>query len=135
MKKYLILLLFLCSCSVSKHIEKTHTVIQSKIDTVITFHFELPKPKYVTVKITDTAIVENETAIAKSYFNPITQKIVLELKGKEFKAPIKINRIETTDKKEVDIQTINKAYKFMTIIIALLLIATILIYILKKYIK
>jgi hypothetical protein len=134
MKKYLILLLFLYSCSISKHIEKTHTVIQTKIDTVIIFKIDL-QPKFVSVKLTDTAIVENKTAIAKSYINPTTNKIVLELKGKEFSEPLKINKIETTDKKEVDIQTINKAYKFMTIIIALLLMATILIYILKKYIK
>lgn len=92
----LLLLLFFSSCGILKRRTITVTETITKIDTII-------KVVYDTAivireaKITDTVIIENKTVIARSYYNPVKNKIVMEVKGKIFDVPIQISqhRIET----------------------------------------
>lgn len=88
------------SCSVGKKARTiTETVTVIKIDTVIKF---VPDTvlKLVSVLIQDTAEIETESAIARSYFNIKTQKIELTLKGKIIDVPVIMNQtIKTKEKK------------------------------------
>jgi hypothetical protein len=70
---------------------KTITVTETKIkiDTIIKIQNDTII-KYQTVTIHDTAILENNTSIARSYFSQSKQRIVLELKGKSFDVPVSI---------------------------------------------
>jgi hypothetical protein len=88
----LALLLFgLSSCGImkkTKTITITETVI--KIDTIIKIKVDTV-PIVKTAYIIDTVRFENNYVRAKSYINLQTQKITLELTGKNFGVPIKIN--------------------------------------------
>ena len=42
------------------------------------------------VTLHDTAILENKTSIARSYFSTQKQRIVLELKGKSYDLPVTV---------------------------------------------
>ena len=68
---------------------KTETII--KIDTLIKF---IPDTVFVTVSGTvfDTVTIENETAVARAYFNVKTSKLDLQLKGKIFEMPVQIRQ-------------------------------------------
>ena len=101
-----VLLFSLFGCSIAKKtktITTTLTVIH--VDTIIRIIKD-------TIKITnevylnDTAFIEIETAKARSYYNPIKNKIVLEITGKIFNIPVKINKTTTT--KTNIIEKINK---------------------------
>jgi hypothetical protein len=100
------------SCaSVKKTQTTTTTEIKRLVDTVIVFkHDTVPikvtgdLSRYDSIKnivVHDTVTVENKTAIAKSYYNPSNQKIVLTLQGKTFTEPVKIKettKVTTTEK-------------------------------------
>jgi hypothetical protein len=58
----------------------------------------IPVIRYV--RITDTAYIENNTAIAKSYFSTTRQRIVLELSGKKFDVPVTIFKKVTQERDE-----------------------------------
>lgn len=118
---FVVLLLSVCSCGIirKKTVTKTETIIQ--VDTII-------KVKFDTVRIikeaflTDTVLIENKTSIARSYFNPISRKIVLELKGKIFDVPVTIDVHKVETKKEVETkQKFPFIYIFLLILIPLCL--------------
>lgn len=112
------LLIFSNGCgllrNISKTKDKTRTVTEIFIDTNIVLIFDTV-PVYNTVLISDTAFIENKTAIAKSYFNPGLNKIVLELKGKQFTVPVKFHKKET--KTETIKQTESKPKSLLIIAI------------------
>jgi len=96
----LLLLLFLLgSCSCIKKIKRTTEIRTIKIDTVLTINLDL-KAKIKKVPVFDTARLENQTASAVSYIDPITGKIVLTLTGKTFDVPFTMNQIIETKSKE-----------------------------------
>ena len=72
------------------------------VDTVLHIQFDRV-PLVTQVVITDTAILENKTSIAKSYYSPEQKKIILTLAGKLVDVPVKISKTTTTvsDVKEV----------------------------------
>ncbi len=99
------------SCATMKKTKTTTTTeVKILVDTVIVFKHDtvpikvtgdLTRYDSVSQKIVhDTVTVENKTAIAKSYYNPSNQKIVLTLQGKTFSEPIKI--AETTKQTVVE---------------------------------
>jgi hypothetical protein len=84
------LLLLSYGCFGSRKIQTrtiTETVI--RIDTIIKIQNDtILKTQVVTIH--DTAILESQTSVARSYFSTQKQKIVLELKGKPFDVPVTI---------------------------------------------
>jgi len=80
-----------------KTVTVTETVI--RIDTIIKIQTDTIL-KIQTVTLHDTAILENNTAIARSYFSTSKQRIVLELKGKTFDVPITVYK----SVKQVEVQ-------------------------------
>lgn len=99
----LTLLLFgLFSCARKMIQTKTITETVIRIDTVIKIKNDtVLKKQYITIH--DTAILENNTSIARSYFSTAKQKIVLELKGKNYSVPVTVYKAvkKVEDKKEV----------------------------------
>ena len=67
--------------TVTETVIKIDTIIQIQTDTVTLIK---------SVRFTDTAYLENPTALAKSYYSTQKQRIVLELKGKTFDVPVTI---------------------------------------------
>lgn len=65
----------------------TETVI--RVDTIIKIKTDTVK-LINSVKITDTAFLENTTSIARSYYSTKQQRVVLELKGKIFDVPVTV---------------------------------------------
>jgi hypothetical protein len=130
----LFLLIFSNGCGLLKNInrtkDKTKIVTEFFIDTNIIIHYDT-LPIYDTVKIFDTAFVENTTAAARSYFDFGMNKIVLELKGKEFSVPVKLHKKET--KTEIKKETESKVSPMIIPVIILILgFLYLLILILKK---
>jgi hypothetical protein len=85
----LLLLLFGC-CGLKK--TKTETIIITKVDTIIRVVKDTVL-KTVSVPFYDTAIIENTTSIARSFYNVKTEKIELQLKGKPFDIPVQLQKI------------------------------------------
>lgn len=94
----LFLLLFVGCCSskkvkvVTTTIYKVDTIIMITPDTVI---------RYKESRITDTIRLENKTSIAKTYINPLSGKLILQLQEKPFEVKVNFNKIVTEKKKEV----------------------------------
>ena len=86
----LFLLFSLSSCSVFR---KTKTRIETiiKIDTVLIIKKDTI-PIIKEVYLYDTAYIENSLAKAKSYYDTIKKKLVLQLVGKPFELPVKIDK-------------------------------------------
>lgn len=93
----LCIVLFLLSCRSAK-ISRTHTVTDTiiKFDTTIIYKNDTV-PLIKEVRITDTAIVENSSGIARSYFSVSKQRIVLELQGKPIAVPVSIYKYVHTE--------------------------------------
>lgn len=85
-----LLFAFFYGCSGMKKIQTrtiTETVI--RLDTIIKIQNDtILKIQYITLH--DTAILENNTSIARAYFSTAKQRIVLELKGKSFDVPVTV---------------------------------------------
>lgn len=86
-------------CKKTKIITETKievdTIIKVRVDTV-TIIDSLPLQRFLAGK--DTLKLENKVAAAKTYFNLSKQKIVLELQGKGFDLPVKIQATKTVTK-------------------------------------
>lgn len=121
----LLLLLFFSSCGILRRRTITVTETITKIDTIIKVVYDTAIV-IKEAKITDTVIIENKTVIARSYYNPVKNKIVMEVKGKIFDVPVQItqHRIET----KKDFQPKNNWY---LIIIAEVLIILFLMLLIK----
>jgi len=92
------------SCSSAKKFKTiTETITVTKIDTVIKF---VPDTFLITkfVPIYDTAYIENESAIARSYFDTIAHSLVLTLKGKVIDVPVVIDQIITTKENKISVE-------------------------------
>jgi hypothetical protein len=115
MKKILIVILSitLFSCCTFKKVQTkiiTDTII--KIDTIIKVQRDTIT-LIKSVRIVDTAYLENTTSIARSYYSTKQQKVVLELKGKAFDVPITVYKHttvtnETKEKVPVKSNWLNK---------------------------
>ena len=110
---------FLSGCCVGKKsktttttltIYKVDTIVKVKIDTVF---------KYAEAPLTDTVFIENTVAEARSYYNPTTNKIVLQLRGKVFDVPIKIDAVK---KQVVKQKTVEKKIPFVFYILAVFIL-------------
>jgi hypothetical protein len=108
--KYIIKLLLIitilisASCSTSKKFKTiTETITVTKIDTVIKYVPDTTK-HIAIVPIQDTAEIETESAIARSYFNVKTQKIELTLKGKIIDVPVVIDQVITTKENKTSVE-------------------------------
>ena len=86
----LVLLFFLFGCCSLKK-TKTETITITKIDTIIRVVKDTIV-KTVSMPLYDTAIIENATSIARSFYNVKTEKIELQLKGKPFDIPIQLQK-------------------------------------------
>jgi len=88
-------------CSTKKIQTRTITETKIKIDTIIKIKNDTIL-KIQTVTLHDTAILENKTMVARSYFSTQKQRIVLELKGKNFDVPVTIYKYvkQVEEKKE-----------------------------------
>jgi hypothetical protein len=124
---------FFFGCSAMKK-TKTVTVTETliKIDTVIKIKTDtILKVQYVTLH--DTAIIENKTSIAKSYFSTSKQRIVLELKGKSFDVPITVfKKVIEVEKKNESIpikEKLSFGSKFLVGIFSIMLITIIIFFI------
>ena len=92
----------LCSCNIFKRVTKTKTITETVyyVDTIVIVHKDTI-PIYCEVYLYDTAFIETETFITKSYVDTITKTLILEAKGKEFEVPVKIKEtVKTTEKKK-----------------------------------
>jgi hypothetical protein len=100
---FVLLFFGLNSCQSTRRIRTTTTTVAAiRVDTII--HILYDKVPTVSVgTLNDTIIAENKTAIARSYYSPETKKITLELKGKPYDLPVKINQTTTEVKKEKDV--------------------------------
>ena len=88
---------FLFGCFGQRKIQtRTITTTVIRIDTIIKIQNDTIL-KMQTVTLRDTAILENQTSIARSYFSTQKQKIVLELKGKSFDVPITVYKSVVKD--------------------------------------
>lgn len=94
-----VLLLLQSSCLSKKRLIKTETITVTKVDTIIKVVRDTVL-KTVSVPLYDTAKVETETAIAKSFYNISTQKIELQLKGKIFDVPVQLQKTQYIKQKE-----------------------------------
>jgi len=95
----LLVLLSCCSCGILRR-TVTVTKTEVRIDTVIHIVRDTV-PVIREVEVTDTVIIENTTAIARSYINRASGKLTLELKGKPFDQVVQMSR--TTTEKKTDI--------------------------------
>jgi hypothetical protein len=97
------LLLLSSCCSTKKTKTITETVTTYKVDTVVKIKYDTVY-KHTEAYLTDTLYIENTVAEARSYFNPIKNKIVLELRGKVFDVPIRVDvtKQQTTKQKTVE---------------------------------
>lgn len=133
----MLIVLILVSCSSAKKFKTNiETITVTKIDTVIKF---IPDTFLITklVPIYDTAFIENESAIAKSYFDTIAHKIVLTLKGKVIDVPVVIDQIITTkeNKTSVERKPIFTNYLLAFIIGALFVLIAVVIALIKIKLK
>jgi hypothetical protein len=103
---FLLIFLFGC-CSFKK--QRTHIITDTviHIDTVIQVQKD-----YDTiiqkVRITDTAYIENSTAMARSYYSTKQQRIVLELSGKMFNVPVTVFKhtlVQSDIKEKIPVRT------------------------------
>lgn len=103
----------------TKTITTTQTILQ--LDTIIQFkHDTIQVVKEVLIH--DTAMVENSTSKARSYYSPKKQKIVLTLVGKDIPIPVKMNVTKTETKKEVE-RVVTHRYRIPLLICVTLLLA------------
>jgi hypothetical protein len=116
--------LFYGCASWKKVTTRTVTTTVIRIDTIIKIQTDTIL-KIQSVTLHDTAIVENNSAIARSYFSVSKQRIVLELKGKTFDVPVsvykKVEQVESKKEKEV-IPKKNKFFWYMLGVITILII-------------
>jgi hypothetical protein len=84
------------------------TVIQIKTDTITIIDSTALK-RFLAG---DTLKAENKESVAKTFFNPSTQKVELTLKGKIFEVPLKINQKIIERKKEVETKRTYKGFLF-----------------------
>lgn len=97
---WLLLSFSLQSCCI-KSKTLTTTITETKVDTII----RIVKDTTVITKIvpiTDTVRIETEVARAESYINPVTGKLTLMLQGKMFNQSVKLSKITTEKKKEIE---------------------------------
>lgn len=87
----LLLLLFSSCCAFKK--TRTETITITKVDTVIKVVRDTVL-RTVSVPLYDTAYIETDVAVARSYYNVKTQKIDLQLKGKVFDVPVQLQRTQ-----------------------------------------
>jgi len=96
----LFLLLVVSSCSSLKKV-KTVTIETIKIDTIVKIKIDTITITK-TSSITDTIKIENTTSVARSYYNPVSNRIVLELTGKVFDVPVQMLKETKTKTKTVE---------------------------------
>ena len=109
---------FASGCCIFRKSTKTVTVTETKIriDTVIKV-IKDTVTKIVEVPLTDTAQLENETSIARSYYDIKLQKLVLSLKGKIFDVPVVMDQIIKTKEKNIESKpSVKLSYLIITII-------------------
>lgn len=115
----LLLLLFICSCgSMKRTTTQTVTIIQ--IDTIV----QVVKDtviKSVSVPLYDTAYIETEIAVARSFYNVKTQKIELSLKGKVFDVPVKLQRTQYIKTKDVSRETTWGMWLYLIVVLLIFL--------------
>jgi hypothetical protein len=131
----------LSGCGIFKNINRTKekiiTVTEKFIDTNLVLIYDTV-PIFDTVPIYDTAFLEIRTASARSYWNPKMNKIVLELKGKEFDVPIKIHQkeIKTDEVKKVEKNPNEKIIIFIALIFAgMIILLSVILFIIKQIFK
>lgn len=132
---YLLLLSLLSSCGIFRNFTKTvtKTEVITKIDTIYKVKIDtvtITKEAYLT----DTVVIENTVAVARSYYNPVKNKIVVELRGKVFDLPIKINQRTFTDQKIIKKEpSLKSVYIVLLITIGYIVIAIISYKLNKKF--
>lgn len=110
--------------TVTTTVIRIDTIIKIKTDTIL---------KVQEVMLHDTAIVENEHAVARTYYSTTKQRIVLELKGKNFNVPVTIYKKVEQVKNEKSKEVVVKKKNFFWYILAGLII--VIIYNRKKLFK
>ena len=107
----LVLCVLFYGCFGSRRIQ-TRTITETliRIDTVIKIQNDTIL-KTQTVTLHDTAILENTTTVARSYFSTQKQRIVLELKGKPYDVPITVYKsVKQIEQKKEKIPSDSKWY-------------------------
>jgi len=92
------LALSLSSCGFTRKIVIREMTV-TKIDTIIKVSYDTV-PIIREVPVYDTVTIENKVAVARSYINPVTGKLVLSLTGKVFDVPVRAEVINMREKTE-----------------------------------
>lgn len=129
---------FLFGCCASKKLRtEIKEVTITKIDTVIKIKTDTVT-KIKEVFYIDTAKIENDYSIAKSYLDTVHKKLVLTLTGKNFSVPIKIDQIKESNikKSETEKKILPGTIFFIVIVISFILgVIMTCSFLLKKYFK
>ena len=127
-----ILFLSLISCCTSKKIvTRTETII--KVDTVIRIIRDTVTYTN-TVRLTDTAYIETETARARSYYDFKEGRLILKLTGKPFDQPLTIDKKTfSVEREKIPIE--NPFFKQIKSILLFISLVMIAVFIFLKLIK
>ena len=126
--------LFGC-CATKKLKTEITTVTITKIDTVIQIKTDTVT-KIKEVIYTDTAVIESDYGVARSYLDTVHRKIILSLTGKNFAVPVKIDQIRETNIKKSEKQKMIPGTMIL-LIIGISFVCGVLLtaaFLLKKYI-
>jgi ABC-type phosphate transport system permease subunit len=117
----LLLFLLLSSCCGSKRSRTmTETTTVTKVDTIIKVVKDTVE-KTVFSTLYDTAHIENETAVARAFYNVKTQRIELSLKGKIFDVPVQLQRTQYIRQKEVIRETTLGMWFYLLVVLLIFL--------------